>query len=394
MEVFKTVNVTEPRPGVYVYDLGQNFSGLPKITVRGLKGTKVKLIPGELLDEHGLVNQKGSGEPSYFTYTLKGNGLEVWNPRFTYYGFRYVQVEGATDDPEKISKDKAFVQDIEGHFIHSSAETVGNFSCSNQLFNKIHKIIDVSILSNLQSILTDCPHREKLGWLEVSHLMAPSIMYNYDVPLFYRKIIQDMAEAQFSNGFVPNITPEFYVTREFYRDSPEWGSAYVIAPWFVYQMYGDINVLRDNYDGMKRYVEYLKSRAEGHIISYGLGDWCDVGPKDYGVSQNTPKGITATAIYYYDIQILKKTAELLDNKQDVMYYSLLAEKVKKAFNDKFFDAGTNQYATGSQTSNAMPLFMGIADSEKIPAILENIIKDVRKHDNHLTVGEVGLRFLI
>ncbi len=394
MDVFKTTKITEPEPGIYVYDLGQNCSGWPQLTVKGPAGATVKMIPGEVLDERGLVNQKNSGGPSLFQYTLKGKGTEIWHPRFTYYGFRYVQVEGATNKSEEISKGKPFIQNIEGHFIHSSAETIGNFSCSNQLFNRIHYIIDMAILSNLQSILTDCPHREKLGWLEVSHLLGPAIMYNYNVPLFYDKIINDMSEAQRPNGFVPTTAPDYRGISGVFADSPEWGSAFVIAPWYVYQRYNNKKVLEKHYEGMKRYVEYLGSRAKDNIVSYGLGDWCDYGPKRSGFPQNTPVPLTSTAIYYYDINILQKTAEVLGKPKEAEYYYDLAEKVKNSFNKKLFNEKEVFYATGSQTSNAVPIFMGLADNSKIPTLFEKLVDNIRSNNNHLTCGEIGLPFII
>jgi len=394
MDVLKTVKVTEPKPDIYVYDLGQNLSGWPQVTVKGPAGSRVKLIPGEVLDEQGLVYQENSGAPSFFQYTLKGKGTEIWHPRFTYYGFRYVQVEGATINPEKISKEKPFIQNIESHFIHSSAETVGSFACSNELFNSIHKIINAAILSNLQSVLTDCPHREKLGWLEVSHLLGPSIIFNYNVPRFYEKIINDMSEAQHPNGFVPTTAPDYRGITGVFADSPAWGSAYVIAPWYVYQRYNNKKVLEKHYEGMKKYVEYLGSRAEDNIVSYGLGDWCDYGPKRSGFPQNTPVALTSTAIYYYDIKILQKTSEVLGKPEEAEYYSSLAEDVKNTFNKKFFNPTAVLYATGSQTSNAMPVFMGLADNSKIPALLEKLVDNIRSNNNHLTCGEVGLPFII
>lgn len=394
MRVFKPVKVTEPEPGVYIYDLGQNFSGWPQLMVRGPAGTKVKMVPGELLDEHGMVTQRSSGGPSFFTYTLKGDGTEMWHPRFTYYGFRYVQAEGATRNPADVSVGKPLLLGIEGHFVHSSAEVVGSFSCSNQMFNRIHEIIDAAILSNLQSVLTDCPHREKLGWLEVSHLMGPAVMFNLNLPLFYTKIINDMSEAQLANGLIPDIAPEYTVFSGGFRDCPGWGSAYVIDPWYVYQTYGDLKVLQKHYEGMKRYVEYLTSQSKGHIVSYGLGDWYDIGPRPPGESQLTPKGLTATALYYYDIRILQKVATLLGKQKDAEEYTALARDVRHAFNERFFNVDTHQYATGSQTSNAMPLALGLVKPDWESNVLENVVKDVRGHGNHLTAGDVGHRFLL
>ena len=163
-QVFRPVKVSEPQPGVTVYDLGQNFAGIPRIAVEGEAGASVRLIAGELLGPQGLVSQASSGGPHWYSYTLAGGKPETWSPRFSYYGFRYVQVEIAG---------KARVTSLEGLFIHAAAAVTGEFTCSSDLFNRIHRLIDAAILSNMQSVLTDCPHREKLGWLEQTHLSGP-----------------------------------------------------------------------------------------------------------------------------------------------------------------------------------------------------------------------------
>ncbi len=226
MKVYRPVKVTEPRHGTLVYDLGQNFSGWPQVKVRGPAGTTLRIIPGELLDEHGLVTQKSSGSNErtgyqWFSYTLRGTGEEIWRPCFSYYGFRYIQIEGASTMRAPDAARPA-VLSLEGQFLYSSAPVVGEFSCSNVLFNRIHNLINAAIRSNMQSVLTDCPHREKLGWLEESHLLGSAIMYNYGVQRLYRKISADMRDSQTPEGLVPDIAPEYVVFKRGFRDSPEW----------------------------------------------------------------------------------------------------------------------------------------------------------------------------
>lgn len=395
MQQFKTVKITAPRPGVFVYDLGQNFSGWPQLTVRGPAGATVKLTPGELLEPNGLASQRSSGGPTSFSYTLKGEGVETWHPRFSYYGFRYVQVEGAVPrDHASTAAAQPVVFDLKGQFLHSSARTVGHFECSNPLLNRIHALVLAAIESNLQSVLTDCPHREKLGWLEVSHLLGPAIMFNYDVPALYAKICRDMAASQLTNGLVPDIAPEFTVFGGGFRDSPEWGSACAVNPWLLYQRYGDTSALAQNYDVIACYVGYLGSQAKDHIVSHGLGDWYDIGPKSPGESQLTTKGLTATAIYYQDIQILCRTAALLGKNDEAKKWTALAAEVRRAFNTKFFNPVTSQYDRGSQTANAMPLVLGLVDPGNEAAVLANLGKDVRSRGNQVTAGDVGFRYLV
>src|ERR1700712_4815736 len=165
----------------------------------------------------------------------------------------------------------------------NSANRVGEFSSSSELFNKTNALIDWSIKSNMVSVLTDCPHREKLGWMEEDHLMGNSLQYNYDLASLFKKIVNDMREAQTENGLIPEIAPEYTVFGDGFRDSPEGGSSSVILPWYLYQWYGDKQVLADSYDMMKRYMGYLDKLANNHILTEGLGDWYDLGPAHPGV---------------------------------------------------------------------------------------------------------------
>jgi hypothetical protein len=348
------------------------------------------LTPGELLQGDGLVSQGSCGGPAYYTYTLKGEGTETWTPRFFYYGSRYLQVETSGHDAANPPQ----IVELTSQFVHSSAETVGAFSCANPLVNRIHDLIDAAIKSNLQSVLTDCPHREKLGWLECSHLLAGCVMYNHDVPTFYAKIANDMAEAQLANGMVPDIAPEYTVFGSGFRDSPEWGSAYVITPWQVYEMYGDRTLLERHYEGMKRYVEYLKSTSKEQIVAHGLGDWYDIGPGGPGESKLTSKGLTSTAVYYQDLVILKDTASLLGKADEARKFDEQANAVMDAFNRKFFNAEKNQYDRNSQTANAMPLVLGLVPEDRRAAVLDGLVAQIRAGGNRVTAGDVGFNYLV
>jgi alpha-L-rhamnosidase len=394
MQEFTPQSKTQVSSGVWIYDLGQNFSGIPQITVKGKKGDTVKIIPAELVNADGSANQKGSGGPHYYNYILKGDGAETWQPQFTYYGFRYLQVEGAVPQNEANAKQQPVIIGIKGLHTRNSAATVGDFTCSNDLFNKTFKLIDWAMKSNMASVFTDCPHREKLGWLEEAHLVGSSLHYNYDIVGLARKCINDMRIAQTEEGLIPEIAPEFVKFEEPFRDSPEWGSNAIILPWYVYQWYGDKEVLTENYDMMKRYLAYLDKKADDHLLYQGLGDWFDLGPKPPGVSQLTPKGITATALYYYDLDIAGKIAILLGKTQDAAAYKKLAMEVKHAYNKKFFNAKTMQYGTGSQAANAMSIYVGLVEPQHKTAVVNNIVKDIRDHRNSLTAGDIGYRYLL
>ena len=244
------------------------------------------------------------------------------------------------------------------------------------------------------SVFTDCPHREKLGWLEETHLMGSSVQFNYDIAGLCRKVIKDMINAQYPDGKVPEISPEFTKFDAPFDESPEWGSAAVILPWYNYQWYGDKETLKEAYEMMKGYTGYLQKKSDNNILSHGLGDWFDIGPNPPGVSQLTPLGVTATAMYYYDLSIMRRAAKLLGYAEDVIKYEQLAEAVKKSFNQKFFDKKTYQYATGSQAANAMAVFMDLVEPQYRDSVIGNIVKDVRSRNNALTAGDIGYRYVL
>jgi len=390
-----TIKKTEqPAPGKYLCDFGQNCSGIIELKVTGKRGSVVKLTPGELITKEKAINQKASGTPYFYTYTLKGEGVETWRPRFSYYGFRYLMVEGAAPTSEKPTRYKPQIIDLQMLHTCNSALKTGEFSCSNQLFNQIYTLIDWAIRSNIQSVVTDCPHREKLGWLEQTYLMGASMFYNYNLYSLYRKAIRDMIVSQTSDGLVPDIAPEFVPFQGGFRDSPEWGSAGVILPWMVWQWYRDLSVIEEALPMMKKYVSYLGTKADNHILYHGLGDWFDYGPHTPGESQLTPKALTATAIWYYDIVLLAKMLDLTHNKKDAYEMHKLAEEVKKAFNTKFFNPQLKVYSTGSQTAMAMPLCVGLVDENNKKEVFKNLVDSITKSGKSLTAGDIGFHFLV
>jgi hypothetical protein len=400
IEVLQPIATHSLRPGVTVYDLGQNASFMPRLVASGPKGSFVRVIPSELLSSDGSVDRisctQDGVRPAWWQYTLRGNGSESWFPKFFYHGCRYLQVERY---PAKAGDPLPMVESIKGVVVHSSSTPIGEFTCSNTLFNRIYALVRWAQRSNMMSLMTDCPHREKLGWLEETHLNGPSLRYNFDMAMLFTKAINDMSDSQLDNGFVPNIAPEYFIagtsklTNPF-RNSPEWGSAFVIVPWQQYQFTGDISLLSRNYEGMKRYVAFLGSTAQNYIVSTGLGDWYDLGPNPPWGSQLTPAALTATAFYYYDNWILARTAQLLGKPGEASQFDALAAQIRATFNRKFYNPQTGQYATGSQCANSIPLVMDIVESTNRAAVLDAIVADVRSRGNALTAGDVGYRYLL
>jgi alpha-L-rhamnosidase len=395
MQTFDPIKSTQLNEKTWVFDMGQNMSGIPQIKVEGGRGDTIKILTAELLKEDGSVNQKATGSPSYYLYVLKGGPEEIYQPHFSYYGFRYVQVENVSfkNSNNKLPR----LIEVKGLHTRNAAATIGSFTSSNQLFNKTFNLIDWSIKSNSQSLFTDCPHRERLGWLEQLHLMGNSIQYNYDIQTLSTKILNDIKVQQEPNGLVPSTVPEYtemHFANGYFRDSPEWGSTAIIHPWQLYQWYGNKQVLTDNYETMKRYAAYLKTKDSSDLLMYGLSDWYDLGPNRPGFCQLTPMGLTATAYYYYDLTILEKVAKLLNKEREAVEYAASAKIVKAAFNKHFFNNTTKQYGSGSQTSNAIAVYMDLVDTENKSAVLENLVKDIRSHNNSITAGDIGFRYLL
>ncbi len=383
------------KEGNWIYDLGQNFSGIVSINVKGEGGKEINLWPGELLDDNGMVTQGATGAPYHWDYILKGNGnIEHWQPRFTYYGQRYIKVVGAVPEGEANPEKLPVIKELKGLHTCTAAPEVGSFTCGDTLFRQIHELIDWAIRSNSQSVFTDCPHREKLGWMEQDHLMQHSIQYRYDVLPLYKKVLNDMEASQWENGCIPTIAPMYVMFEGGFEDTPEWGSAFVICPWYAYKWYGDKSMIVKHYPAMKRYIEYLSSRANDNIVAYGLGDWFDIGPGAPGCSQLTSNGVTATAIYYYNVTLMARMADLLGKQEDKTQYENLAAEIKRSFNKKYYHSAEGYYDRNSQTANAMSLYVGLTENQDREKVLQNLIADIEKRGYALTAGDVGYRFVL
>ena len=400
IETLNPIKVTQLKPNLWVYDLGQNTSIMPEIRVRGAAGATVRIIPAELLKADGTVDRTSATQdgvrPAWWQYTIATNNQpEHWIPQFFYQGGRFLQVELFAAKGDSILPT---LEMLKGIVVHSSAEPIGTFSCSNELFNKIYQLVRWAQRSNMMSILTDCPQREKQGWLEQYHLNGPSLRYNFDLSTNFRKAMNDMADCQLSNGLIPDIAPEFFIVtpdiNDGFRNSPEWGSSFIIVPWQQYLFTGDISLLNRYYDQMKHYVAFLDASSKNNIIHSGLGDWYDIGPKPAWGSQLTPVSFTATAIFFYDNQIMSQIASILGKKEDATFYNERTEAIRKAFNQEFFKPEKGIYATGSNTTCAMPLFLGIVEPQNRKTLTDSLVSDIRRRGNAFTSGEVGYRFLL
>ena len=394
METREPVSAKAAGPAAVLYDFGQNASGIVRLRVRGPGGRTVTLTPSELLTRDGGPNQTASGEPYRWTYTLRGSGEESWAPRFTYYGFRYVLVDGAVPVGAAAPDDVPRVVSIAMAHTRNSAPEVGRFETSSALFDRTFELVRWAIRSNMASVLTDCPHREKLGWLEQTYLMGDAVHFNYDLLGLYRKQVADVIEAQTKDGLVPDIAPEYVEFEAGFRDSPEWGAAGVVVPWLVYRWYGDRETLERAWPTMTRYVDYLGTKADGRLLSHGLGDWFDLGPARPGEAQLTPKAVTATASYFHCLRTVVEAARVLGHADDAARYAALAEEVRAAFNRAFYDRASATWSTGSQTALAMPLVVGLAPDGDEGRVLDSLVRRIEADGRALTAGDVGFHYVV
>jgi len=394
-QIHKPVAAHTLTDGDVVFDLGQNAAHVLQIRVSGPAGSSVRLLPAELTNEDGAITQGSMGVgrrgPVWCEYTKATDGTETWSPKFFYVGCRYVQAQFI---PARTNGEPPRLQSLAGLVIHADSAPVGEFECSNQLFNRIRTLVRWAQQNNMVSIMTDCPHRERLGWLEEDHLNGPSLRYEFDLAQLFTKTLNDIADSQLPNGLIPTTAPEYTVFKGDFRDSLEWGSTGIIVPWQQYEFDGDLDLLRKHYDTMKKYVAYLGTTATNNIVNHGLGDWYDLGPKAPGVAQLTPVALAATAFYFYDNWVLSHIATLLGETNDAAQLESQAEQIYAAFNREFFNPADCSYATGSQAANAIPLVMGLVDPTNRAGVLDAIVRDVRAHTNALTAGDVGYRYLL
>jgi len=380
VDTITPVGLTNPQPGVYVYDLGQNFSGWAQLRVKGPRGAAVKLRFSELLYDDGMINRENiRGAKARDTYILRGEGgLEVYEPRFTYHGFRYVEVTGFPGTPS--------LDSLRGRVVRSDVESVGSFAASKPLLNQIQRLIRWGQATNLHSIPTDCDQRdERLGWLGDAHVTAEEAMLNFDMAAFYTNFVRDIRDVQGADGSLTDTVPHRYGSRP---ADPAWGTAYPLLCWYMYEQYGDRRILEEHYEGLKKYVEFLRTKAPDNVLRYSYyGDWVAIEP--------TPGELVSDAYYYYDVQLLAKMAGILGKSADAQTYAQLAAQIKDAFNREFYDAKRGVYATGTQTANTLPLFLGLAPPEAKEAVGGKLFNDiVYQHDSHVTTGFIGVKYLL
>lgn len=390
--VLKPVALTQPEPGTWIFDMGQNMVGWCRLKVSGPAGTQVTLRHSEILKADGtlyLDNIRSAKVTD--VYTLKGKGTEVYEPRFTYHGFRYVEVKGYPGKPSLSS--------LEGRIVNDDLEAAGTFECSNPLLNRIYTNIFWGVRGNYRSFPTDCPQRdERQAWLGDRSAESKGETYLFRTAALYGKWLQDMADAQKESGSVSDVCPAYW---PLYSDNVTWPSSSVIIPGTLLEQFGDRAVIARHYPSAQKWVDYMTGFLTNGIISRdSYGDWC-VPPEEQSLihsndpKRKTDKAILATTYFYYDLNCMSRYAALLDKPRDVRRYEQMAAEIKTAFNRKFYNAERGYYDNGSQTSCVLPLSFGLVPEDQRSRVFGHLVEKItRETDNHIGTGLVGGQWLM
>jgi alpha-L-rhamnosidase len=403
VQTLKPVKQIHPEPGVYLFDLGQNIAGWWRLEVEGEPGQVIRIRGAETLNDSLFSKPLEEGDKlstkfryhanTWTDYTIKSNNQEVYEPRFFYTGYRYIEV--TSDD----SKDLAGLK-VTGRVVRSANERNGTFESSDSLLNKIHKAGVWSQMSNMQSYPTDCPHREKGAYNGDGQVIAETSMHDFHMASFYTKWINDMRDSQEENGRIPNTSP---VLVGGMGGGVAWGSAYILIPWWMNHYYQDNRILEEHYPSMKSYVNYLKNLgskdedpSEPFIIDnfdgywFSLGEWCAPGQSD---GPNHP--VVNTFYYYNNCLLLSKIATVLGHDEDALFYKNLSDTVKQHFNRKFFSPETALYGTEEayQTYQLLALTGNVVPVGYRDKVFQTIVDDIKMRDDHLNTGIIGTKYL-
>ncbi len=373
----KPVKITEHKPGVFIFDMGQNFAGFARLKVRGPAGTKVVMRFAERLNPDGsLYTTNLRTARATDTYILKGQGEEVWQPRFTFHGFQYIELTGypGTPGPDAVT----------GVALNSATPLVGSFECSSPMVNRLYRNIVWTQRANFISIPTDCPQRdERLGWTGDAEVFLRAATYNADVASFFTKWLVDLEDAQ-RGGAVTDVAPDVLGLG---AGTPAWADAGTICPWTIYWVYNDRRVLENHYNMMARLVEYDRQNSKDLLrAAYGYGDWLSVGA-------DTPKDVIATAFFAYSTKLTAQAAEVLGRDDEAKKFRDLFDQIKAAFN-KAYVAPDGRIKGNTQTCYVMALYFDLLPDDKRPMAAKYLVDDIQAHQGHLTTGFIGTSMLM
>ena len=376
IRITDTLPMKEIAPSLY--DCGQNLSGWAKIRVKGEQGQKISIHYGEQLTPEGKLDShincfnKNYELNHCDEYICAGSGWEEWEPHFCYHGFRYASVEGAPEDFE-----------ITARLVRTGLESIGSFSCSDEMLNRIHHASRWSTMTNYHGVPTDCPHREQNGWTGDALLSSEQALMNFDMVDAYSKWLADFRDCQRPSGQLPGIVPTAGWGFN-WGSGPAWDSALILIPLYVWRYRRNDRLLRENWDAMERYMGYFSSMTEDGLAEFGLGDWCH--PKD---TIPCPTMLTDTAYYYADARAMAEAAAVLG--KNPAPYQNLADQIRCAFRTKFLKNGLPQ--PEGQTALACVLFQGLLDEEEKPGAAARLAQLVEENGFHIDCGILGTKYI-
>ena len=371
VRTLQPVSLREIRPGTFWFDFGQMLSGWAQLQVSGPRGATLHLR--FLEDSRVDYGQRDA-------YILKGDGVETWEPRFTWHGFRYVEV---VDPPFPLT-----TESLKARVVNTDVKEAGTFECSNPLFNRILENYKWTQLGNMHGgVPSDCPHRERRGYTGDGQISAPAALYNFDMAAFYTKWVADIVDAQNARtGYVPNTAPY-----ERGGGGTAWGSAIVIVPWNMYLFYGDERILRQNYVPMKKWVDYLSGLrdAEGLIVEKELGEW--VPPEPTAI----PADLVSSAYYYHDLVLLSRIARILGEEDDARRFAALARDTRRAFHKRYYRPGEASYSIGRQGANVFALGFGLVPDSLQHAVFRTLVQHIQRDTKgHFDTGMMATPLLL
>jgi alpha-L-rhamnosidase len=381
VQEFKPRSLSEPKPGVFVFDLGQNFAGVARLQVEAPRGTVVKLRFAERLNPDGTIYTTNLRDARVTdTYTCRGGGVESWTPRFTFHGFQYVEVTGL---PEKPTTDT-----VVGVALSSDTPRAGTFECSDAAINQLASNIWWTQRANFIDIPTDCPQRdERLGWTGDAVVYTRAAALNADVEAFYRKWLVDLRDAQRKDGQFPCVAPVIEGQSD---GGPAWADAGTICPWAIYEAYGDREAIELAYPSMVKFVEFCRARSVGGMLPpkeyHAFGDWLQI-------DAETPKDVLYTAYYAHSARIVSRAAAVLGKEADAASYGRLYEDIKRAFNETYVsDDGRVKGET--QCAYVLAIANDLLEGDRLAQASQRLVADIESRGGRLTTGFIGTRDLM
>lgn len=377
-EELAPVEIIQYKPGIYIFDMGQNMVGRVSLKVSGPSGTKITLRFGEMLNDDGsLYTENLRTARQTDIYILRGEGIEVYEPRFTFHGFRYVEVVGYPGQPT--------LETITGKVINSDMPQTGFFECSSSMINQLQSNIVWSQRGNFLSVPTDCPQRnERMGWTGDAQIFARTACFNARTVEFFHKWMRDVSDAQLSSGAFTDVAPQ---VKGMGAGNAAWGDAGVIIPWTMYLCYRDKQIIEEHYDAMVCWIEYLKANSKNLLRpDKGFGDWLNV-------DDETPKDVLGTAYFAYVTHLLSKMAAILGKYKDAKKYNSLFENIRRAF-VKAYVSSDGSIRGNTQTCYVLALQMELLPDNLRPLAAKKLVKKIEEKDGHLSTGFVGVSYLL